>query len=174
MLALEQIVIPSFPTVGRWMPGGATNALLQLGPAIPPTGSCCPHPRVGSSSPNTPPWRSPWRSSSHHERTSCDAAPMTCEPPNRCCRDTLPGGGWTVSDMPMCGRTAPRGPSRHFPGEVPQLKFTHGGGGRGARPDQPCVDEQSGLSRVGSGDARGRDGRSPPPHPWGASAAAPQ
>ncbi len=35
MLALEQIVIPAFPTVGRWMPGGgATNALLQLGPAI--------------------------------------------------------------------------------------------------------------------------------------------
>lgn len=34
MLALEQIVIPAFPTIGRWMPGGATNALLQLGPAI--------------------------------------------------------------------------------------------------------------------------------------------
>ena len=34
MLAVEQIVIPSFPAVGRWMPGGATNALLQLGPAI--------------------------------------------------------------------------------------------------------------------------------------------
>lgn len=34
MLALEQIVIPAFPTIGRWLPGGATNALLQLGPAI--------------------------------------------------------------------------------------------------------------------------------------------
>jgi ABC-2 type transport system permease protein len=34
MLAVEQIVIPAFPAVGRWMPGGATNALLQLGPAI--------------------------------------------------------------------------------------------------------------------------------------------
>lgn len=34
MLAVEQIVIPAFPSIGRWMPGGATNALLQLGPAI--------------------------------------------------------------------------------------------------------------------------------------------
>jgi len=34
MLAVEQIVISAFPTVGRWMPGGATSALLQLGPAI--------------------------------------------------------------------------------------------------------------------------------------------
>jgi len=34
MLAVEQIVIPAFPAVGRWMPGGATNALLQLAPAI--------------------------------------------------------------------------------------------------------------------------------------------
>ncbi|HET6291842.1 MAG TPA: hypothetical protein VFG33_00665 [Kribbella sp.] len=30
MLAVEQIVINAYPTVGRWMPGGATNALLQL------------------------------------------------------------------------------------------------------------------------------------------------
>lgn len=34
MLAVEQIAIPAFPALGRWMPGGATNALLQLGPAI--------------------------------------------------------------------------------------------------------------------------------------------
>ncbi len=34
MLAVEQIVISAFPTVGRWMPGGATSALLQLGPTI--------------------------------------------------------------------------------------------------------------------------------------------
>lgn len=34
LLAVEQIVIPAFPSVGRWMPGGATNSLLQLGPAI--------------------------------------------------------------------------------------------------------------------------------------------
>ena len=34
MLAVEQIVLPSFPAVGRWLPGGATYGLLQLGPAI--------------------------------------------------------------------------------------------------------------------------------------------
>ena len=34
MLAIEQIVIPAFPAVGRWMPGGATNALLHLGPLM--------------------------------------------------------------------------------------------------------------------------------------------
>jgi ABC-2 type transport system permease protein len=34
MLAVEQIIIPSYPAVGRWLPGGATDALLQLGPAI--------------------------------------------------------------------------------------------------------------------------------------------
>jgi ABC-type transport system involved in multi-copper enzyme maturation permease subunit len=34
MLAVEQIVINSFPAVGRWMPIGAAFALLQLGPAI--------------------------------------------------------------------------------------------------------------------------------------------
>ena len=34
MLAVEQIVIPAYPAVGRWMPGGATWALLQIGPSI--------------------------------------------------------------------------------------------------------------------------------------------
>jgi len=34
MLAVEQIVIPAFPAIGRWLPGGATSALLLLGPAI--------------------------------------------------------------------------------------------------------------------------------------------
>jgi len=34
MLAVEQVVIPAFPEVGRWMPWGAASALLQLGPAI--------------------------------------------------------------------------------------------------------------------------------------------
>ncbi len=34
MLAVEQVVLVAFPAVGRWLPGGATNALLQLGPAI--------------------------------------------------------------------------------------------------------------------------------------------
>jgi hypothetical protein len=32
MLAVEQIVIPVLPVVGRWMPWGAANSLLQLGP----------------------------------------------------------------------------------------------------------------------------------------------
>lgn len=34
MTAVEQIVIPAFPAVGRWMPFGATSALFQLGPAL--------------------------------------------------------------------------------------------------------------------------------------------
>jgi ABC-type transport system involved in multi-copper enzyme maturation permease subunit len=34
LLAVEQVVLVAWPTVGRWMPGGATNALLQLAPAI--------------------------------------------------------------------------------------------------------------------------------------------
>ena len=33
MLAVEQIVIPVLPEVGRWMPWGATSSLLQLGPS---------------------------------------------------------------------------------------------------------------------------------------------
>jgi ABC-type transport system involved in multi-copper enzyme maturation permease subunit len=36
MLAVEQIVISSFPAVGRWMPIGATFSLLQLGPGVQP------------------------------------------------------------------------------------------------------------------------------------------
>jgi ABC-2 type transport system permease protein len=33
MLAVEQIVIPVLPVVGRWMPWGAASSLLQLGPS---------------------------------------------------------------------------------------------------------------------------------------------
>jgi ABC-2 type transport system permease protein len=33
MLVVEQIVIHDYPTIGRWMPGGATYALMQQGPA---------------------------------------------------------------------------------------------------------------------------------------------
>jgi hypothetical protein len=33
MLAVEQIVIPILPVVGRWMPWGAASSLLQLGPS---------------------------------------------------------------------------------------------------------------------------------------------
>jgi ABC-2 type transport system permease protein len=34
MNVVEQIVVPAVPVVGRWMPGGATWALLQLGPSL--------------------------------------------------------------------------------------------------------------------------------------------
>ena len=34
MLAVEQTVIAAFPAIGRWMPGGATSAFLQLGSAL--------------------------------------------------------------------------------------------------------------------------------------------
>jgi len=34
MLAVEQIVIPAYPAVGRWLPGGATDAVLLLGPSM--------------------------------------------------------------------------------------------------------------------------------------------
>jgi ABC-2 type transport system permease protein len=33
MLAVEQIVIPVLPAVGRWMPWGAASSFLQLGPS---------------------------------------------------------------------------------------------------------------------------------------------
>jgi hypothetical protein len=33
MLAVEQIVIPVLPVVGRWMPWGASSSLLQLAPS---------------------------------------------------------------------------------------------------------------------------------------------
>jgi ABC-2 type transport system permease protein len=34
MLAVEQIVVTSYPSVGKWMPWGVANALMQLGPEI--------------------------------------------------------------------------------------------------------------------------------------------
>jgi ABC-2 type transport system permease protein len=34
MLAVEQIVIPAYPPAGRWLPGGATDAWLRLGPVL--------------------------------------------------------------------------------------------------------------------------------------------
>jgi hypothetical protein len=33
MLAVEQMVIPLFPEVGRWMPFAAASSLMQLGPS---------------------------------------------------------------------------------------------------------------------------------------------
>lgn len=34
MLVVEQIMIPTCPVVGRWLPGGAIDAWLQLGPVL--------------------------------------------------------------------------------------------------------------------------------------------
>ena len=34
MLAVEWTVLPSFPTIGRWLPVGVTNTLLQQGPSL--------------------------------------------------------------------------------------------------------------------------------------------
>ncbi len=34
MLVVEQIVVPTYPDLGRWLPGGATYAWLQIGPAL--------------------------------------------------------------------------------------------------------------------------------------------
>jgi ABC-2 type transport system permease protein len=47
MNAVEQIVIPTFPAVGRWMPGGATWAFLQLGPSLGLGGRLLPAPVGG-------------------------------------------------------------------------------------------------------------------------------
>lgn len=38
MLVVEQLLIQSYPSVGRWLPGGAAWALLQLGPSVDPEG----------------------------------------------------------------------------------------------------------------------------------------
>jgi ABC-type transport system involved in multi-copper enzyme maturation permease subunit len=38
MLVVEQIVVSSYPVVGRWMPGATTFVLLQMGPAVDPDG----------------------------------------------------------------------------------------------------------------------------------------
>jgi ABC-type transport system involved in multi-copper enzyme maturation permease subunit len=37
-LAVEQIVITSYPSVGRWLPGATTWVLLQLGASVDPNG----------------------------------------------------------------------------------------------------------------------------------------
>ena len=39
MLAIEQLIITSYPEVGRWMPGATTFVLLQMGPSIDPEGN---------------------------------------------------------------------------------------------------------------------------------------
>ena len=47
MLAVEQIVIPAYPTIGRWMPGGATDALLRFGPVLHLDQNLLPTPVAG-------------------------------------------------------------------------------------------------------------------------------
>lgn len=47
MLAVEQIVLTSYPTVGKWMPWGAINALLQIGPSVNLEGKLLPLPAAG-------------------------------------------------------------------------------------------------------------------------------
>jgi ABC-2 type transport system permease protein len=47
MLAVEQILIPADPLFGRWLPGGATDAWLQLGPALDLDGRLLPTPLAG-------------------------------------------------------------------------------------------------------------------------------
>jgi hypothetical protein len=47
MLAVEQIIIPAFPAIGRWMPGGATDALLRLGPVLSLNGKLLSAPMAG-------------------------------------------------------------------------------------------------------------------------------
>jgi ABC-2 type transport system permease protein len=42
MFAVEWTVLPSFPTVGRWLPVGATNTLLQQGPSLGLDGKLLP------------------------------------------------------------------------------------------------------------------------------------
>lgn len=44
---VEQIVIPTYPLVGRWLPAGAADAWLQLGPALDLDGRLPPAPLGG-------------------------------------------------------------------------------------------------------------------------------
>lgn len=47
MLFVEQVVIPAYPLVGRWMPTGTTLSLLQLGPSVDPDGKLLSVPASG-------------------------------------------------------------------------------------------------------------------------------
>ena len=47
MLVVEQIIVPTYPVAGRWLPGGATDAWLQLGPALSLNGRLLPAPLGG-------------------------------------------------------------------------------------------------------------------------------
>jgi ABC-2 type transport system permease protein len=47
MLAVEQLIIPAYPSVGRWMPGATAYALMQLGPSVDPNGKLLSAPVAG-------------------------------------------------------------------------------------------------------------------------------
>jgi ABC-2 type transport system permease protein len=47
MLVVEQLIVPTYPVAGRWMPGGALDAWLQLGPALNLNGRLLPAPLGG-------------------------------------------------------------------------------------------------------------------------------
>jgi len=47
MLAVEQILVTSYPSVGKWMPWGVSNALLQLGPELDLEGKLLSVPAAG-------------------------------------------------------------------------------------------------------------------------------
>ncbi len=47
MLVIEQIVIPTYPAVGRWLPGGATDGWLQLGRTLDLPSRLLPAPVAG-------------------------------------------------------------------------------------------------------------------------------
>lgn len=89
MLAIEQIVIPAYPAIGRWMPGGATYALFQLGPSIRLDEKLLSASMGGLLLIGTRPRRSPSRSSSHQGGTSCNFTPTDCARLNPCLLSAL-------------------------------------------------------------------------------------
>jgi hypothetical protein len=42
MLAVEQIVLPAFPSIGRWLPIGVMSSMLQTGSALGLDGKLLP------------------------------------------------------------------------------------------------------------------------------------
>ena len=50
MLAVEHLVVPSHPSIGRWMPLASTISLLQLRPVYDPDHALLPYSRPRSSS----------------------------------------------------------------------------------------------------------------------------
>jgi ABC-2 type transport system permease protein len=87
LLAAEHLLIEALPEVERWTPGGATYALLQLGPAVTTRTTLLDAPSAGCSSSDTQPQPSLSRSSSRPDGTS--SSPETG--PSRARRRSRPG-----------------------------------------------------------------------------------